>query len=223
MLSEADKTLIADAVAQAETRTSAEILCVVTAEVSGHHEDALAWAVAAAFTLPPLAVLFGVDFAHLPGLGAGWRTTYDRVDASVLLPGYAIAQAVVFSLTLVLGTIPALRGRLAPRSMTARRVRQAAQRHFAGARLHLPDNVPAVLIYASTGDRQMQVLGDERVHAKFGQAAWDGVIAQSLATIRSQGTAAGLVKAVTLCGELLAREFPDDGAENAVPNGVVEL
>ena len=223
MLSEADKALIADAVAAAEAGTSAEILCVVTAEVSGHHEDALAWAAAAALTLPPLAMLFGVDFGHLPGLSAGWRTTYDRVDAGALLSGYAIAQALVFALTLLLGAIPALRGRLTPRGMTARRVRQAALRHFAGARLHLPVDRPAVMIYASTGDRQMQVLGDELVHARFGQATWDSVVSEALATIRREDAAAGLARAVTLCGERLAREFPDDGAENAVPNGVVEL
>ena len=223
MLSAEDRARIAEAVTAAEAQTSGEILCVVTGEVSAYREVPLAWATAAALLLPPLGAAAGLSLGRLPALAAGGGWTAAYAGEGALLTAYVVVQAVLFGLALALAAVPAIRRRLTPRSLKEHRVRQAALRHFAGARLHLPAERAAVLIYASTGDRQIQVLGDEVVHEKLGQAVWDETVAHAVAAIRQGGTAAGLAKAVTLCGEALARHFPPDGAANAAPDEVLEL
>ena len=55
MLSEGDHKRIARAIAQAESKTTGEIFCVLAHEVSRYREVPLVWAALAALLLPPLA------------------------------------------------------------------------------------------------------------------------------------------------------------------------
>ena len=48
---------IAEAITEAESKTSGEIFCVLAHEVSHYREVPLVWAAVAAFVLPPLCVL----------------------------------------------------------------------------------------------------------------------------------------------------------------------
>jgi putative membrane protein len=225
MLSEAEQDRIAQAVAAAEARTSGEIMCVLTEEVSHYREIPLAWAAAAALILPPLAIVAGARL-HLPSLSGGWIAAHGEPSGAGLWAGlwaYALAQAAVFALVAALGAVPAVRRRLTPRFLKARRARQAAVRHFTGAAAHLKPGQTAVLIFAALADRQMEIVAHDSIDQAVGQDAWDRIVAEALAAIRAGGTAAGLVKAVELCGAVMAERFPGEGAPNALPDRPLQV
>ena len=225
-LTPADRERIAAAVAQAETRTSGEILCVLTEEVSDYREVALAWAAAVALLAPPLAFFAGAQPLSINQALGGWSIAHSaaaeaRIGLAVTL--YAAAQAALFAACLLVFSLPPLRRALTPGPLKDRRVHKAAFRHVVGTGLHLRPEHTGVLIFASIQDRRMEVIADEIIHAKVGQGAWDEIVAQALAAMRQGGPGEGLAKAVTLCGDLLARHFPDDGRANALPDHPIEV
>ena len=58
MLSDADKTRVADAIRAAETKTSGEIFCVLAQNAGAHRLVPIAWAAALALIVPlPLVML----------------------------------------------------------------------------------------------------------------------------------------------------------------------
>ena len=57
MLTKSDQERIASAIAEAESKTSGEIFCVLTREVSRYREVPLLWGAFAGFVVPPLLVL----------------------------------------------------------------------------------------------------------------------------------------------------------------------
>lgn len=226
-LTQADKERIAQAVAAAEARTSGEIMCVMTEEVSAYREVALAWAAAVALLVPPLAFVVGVQPLSVADALGGWSIAQGSPGAEarigLALTLYAAAQAVLFAAAMGVFTIPAVRRRLTPGGLKDRRVHRAAFQHFVGTGLHLRPDQTGVLIFASIEDRRMEVIADEAIHAKVGQGAWDEVVREALAAMRGGSPADGLARAVTLCGDLLARHFPDDGRPNAFPDRPLEV
>jgi putative membrane protein len=69
-----------------------------------------------------------------------------------------------------------------------------------------------VLIFASLAERRVQIIGDEDIHAKVGDAVWEAAIAAALSHIKAGDTAGGLIAAVKLCGDALAEHFPPGAA-----------
>ena len=222
MLDEAGQALIAAAVSRAVASTSAEVGCVVTGEVSQYREVSIATAAAVALLAPPLAVALGLRLEALAAPFSGWTAAHGPASGPALTL-FVVLQVVVFGLAALVASVPSVRRTLTPRSLKERRVRRAAQLHFAGARHHLEAERPLLLIFASPDDRQMEIIADEQVHARVGQAVWDDAVAQALATIRTSGTAAGLARAVEVCGAAVAAQFPDDGAPNAFPDRAAEV
>lgn len=223
MLSPSDQTLIAAAVTKAEAATSSEIACAVVEEVSSYRETPLAWGAAAALVLPPVAAGLGLSLDALTAPFAGWTAAHGHAGFGPLLTAYVVVQVVLFAVAVILTAIPSVRRALTPRSLKRRRVRRASLQHFAGQRAHVKPGGTLVLVFASLADRQMEIVADDAVDAKVGQAAWDEAVTEALAVIHAQGPGPGLARAVAICGEILARHFPDDGAPDAFPNEAVQI
>ena len=223
MLNEAEMDRIASAVAEAERGTSGEILCVVTGEVSDYRETPLAWAAVAGLLVPPLALVAGLRLDRLAAPLAGWTAAHGVQGAGPLLSAYVIFQAAVFVIALAVIGYPPVRRALTPRHLKRRRVRKAALQYFAGARHLLARDKTAVLIFTSIEDRQMEVVADAIIDAKVEQSVWDEAIRQALAEVGRDGPAAGVARAVALCGAALAEHFPDDGAPNVFPDRPVQI
>jgi len=229
MYSKVDHDRIHDAIAQAEQRTSGEIFCVVATESGAYREVPLAWAAIVALLAPPLALIAGFRPGEIvravSGLTeGGWVAAHaGALNSAVLaaLIGYALAQLILFVASLAIVSIPGIRRLLTPGSVKQAHVHAKAVEQFAH-RLHQTDGRTGVLIFASLAERRVEVIGDEDIHAKVGDAAWNGAVAAALAKIRTGDVAAGLIEAVRLCGDALAAHFPPD-ASGPAPGDVAEV
>lgn len=65
-----------------------------------------------------------------------------------------------------------------------------------------------VLVYVAVGDRKLAVIGDAGIHARVGQAYWDGLVARIVGHLREDHPRDGLVDAVNEIGQSLAAHFP---------------
>jgi len=217
MLTKADHQRIADAIATAEATTCGEIFCVVAQESGAYRETPFAWAAGVALIVPPLAVLLGVRPWDWFG-GADWSTSQAPPHPMALLMAYATVQALLFALALLVISLPAVRRVLTPPRVKRSRVHARALEQFAH-RLHAAEAETGILIYASLSERRVEVIADETIHARAGDAAWDAAIAAALGPIKAGDVAGGLVAAVEACGAVLARHCPLTGERMTPPGG----
>jgi putative membrane protein len=214
MLSSADHDRVHAAIATAEASTSGEIFCVVARQSSAYREVPIAVAAAVALLLPPLALLLGLRPALLLSwLDSGWRVAQTgAIDAAMLkaVMAYAGVQAALFLIGLAVASIPSVRAFLTPNAMKAAHVHARAMEQFAH-RLHAMEAVTGVLIYASLAERRVEIVADDDIHAKVGDALWDRAVKAAVDSIRKGDVAAGLIAAIDICGAALADHFPGVG------------
>ncbi|HKQ46033.1 MAG TPA: hypothetical protein VJS47_11625 [Rhizomicrobium sp.] len=228
MLKEADKARIGAAIADAESKTSGEIFCVLADEVSRYREVPLLWAAVAAFAVPPAMVLAGL---HRLALTSSWTDDSARgmahgMESLILyaLSSYALLQAAVFLCVAVIVALPSVRRRLTPGPLKAHRVRQAARRHFVAAGARLSAAEPHVLIFACLTDRRVELVAHESIHKAVGEGPWNDSVAAVVEGMKSGREADGFITAIEICGAALARHFPATGApKNRFPNSLMEI
>lgn len=223
ILTHADHQRIAAAVGAAEEKTSGEIVCIITREVSEYRETPLAWAIAAALVLPPVAVLMGLDPTTFATLRE-WSAGSDGPGLLETVAWYTVLQGAVFLAVLLLVLTPSVRRLLTPGALKAHRVHKAAMTQFLATGLTNAADRTGVVIFASLADRKVEVLADGLIHKAVGDAVWDKAVAAVLAGMKRGSPGDGFVDAVGLCGAALALHFPATGERvNALSDEPIEL
>lgn len=202
---------IADAIATAETRTSGEIFCVLSRQVSTYRNVSLAWAGAAALLLPLALIPLGFEPRWVPGFADGWEAAHlatRHLTIGHAIGAYALIQATVFIAVLLITSIPQVRLWVTPRSVRRARVRRAALEQFLAHGLHVTENRTGVLIFASVGEHQIEVIADQGIHARVGEDVWADAVEALASGLKKGDPAGGFEAAIALCGEVLAEHFP---------------
>jgi len=226
MLNSEDRKRIADAVSAAEENTDGEITCVLAHEVSNYREVPLGWAALAALGVPPLLVLAGLQRLALADIFTSWTDDSLRAVEELILralTSYALLQAAIFVVVALVGSLPAIRRLITPGVLKRHRVRMVARHHFAASGYRLGHGVPHILIFASLADRRVELVAHKAIHDAVGQELWDEAVAAVTEGMKAGRPADGFIRAVTLCGEALAKHFPATGPKtNRLPNDILE-
>ena len=228
MLTPEDHDRIIAAVGKAEAATSGEILCVLAKQVSNYREVPLAWAAAAALLAPPIGLALGLHPLMVSQVAGGWvAANTAALDSSLrlALTGYGLIQVLVFAVVAVLiASVTPLKLALTPTVLKRRRVHQAAMHQLMATRLLGSGMGAAVVIFASQGERMVAVVGDEAIHVKAGDPVWKAAVDAVLQGVKSGDPASGFVRAIEICGAVLAEHFPAEGrSHNALSDRLVEL
>ena len=222
-----DHARVSTAIAAAEADTSGEIFCVFARQVSSYRDVALGWSAGAALLLPLIAIPFGFDPAWLPGFSGGWEASHlaaQQIAIGGALAAYALLQAAVFLLMLVLTAIPAVRRAITPRSLRRERVRRAALQQFLAHGLHVTEARTGVMIFAALADHQVEVIADQGIHSKVSDAVWAEAAAVLARQMRAGKPVEGFEAAIALCGAVLAEHFPPGPTDrNEVADKLVEI
>jgi putative membrane protein len=203
-----DRERIAKAIADAESKTSGEIVPVV-AGASGRYDRAED-IVGVLFALALLtAGWLGLQVANPPagpwssgsthpvGLGLVW---------ALLVGGFILGAAIASRVTV-------LRLPFIPAAEMREEVERSAQAAFHRYRLRETAGATGILIYVSLDEHQVRVLGDSAIAAKLGDADWQAICnAVTYGMKRGQATD-GLLRGIELAGELLARHFPRESGD----------
>lgn len=224
MLNDANRDVIAAAVAKAEAGTSGEIVCVLARQVSSYAETPLLWASITALLVPAVAVAFGIEPPQLGGAWVAVHSSAAEAGRHASLAAYAIVQAGLFCAVCAITALPALRTRLTLPFVKTGRVRDAALAQLAAAELASGPSRAAVVIFAADAEHRVEVLATAAAYSAIGQAVWDEAVATLLAAMKARDPTAGFVAAVALCGDALAHAFPQsDPDPNAIADRPLEL
>lgn len=197
-LDEAARARVTLAVATAEKRTSAELVCAVATE-SGRYDRAEAIVGLGGALLG----LTGLHLAHAPALGS-WA------------PAEAVPlawQAGVVAGGFALGNLLASHAHLLRRMCTSRgemdeEVERAANHVFHTQRLGATRSRGGVLVYVSLFEREVVVLADQGAFAALGEPGVDAVRDLAVARLAAGDLPGALVAAIEALGDRLAASLP---------------
>ncbi len=202
-LNDSDKNRIRAAIEAAEAGTSGELVTVIAGASDDYHFLPTMWVALAALLVP------------LPLLYAPLDLTADTIY---------LAQLAVFLVLFAAVQWQPLRLALVPKRVKHHRASRLAKEQFLDQGLHHTEGRTGVLVFVSVGERYVEILADQGINDRVAADAWDGIVAEFVASIRAGRVADGFVGAVTACGDLLQTHFPADlDDRNELPDHLVEL
>ena len=214
---------IDQAVAEAEAKTSAEIVPVV-ATASGRYdrpEDICGlWLSVAALVVTWLAMQ---DAPAEPG---NWGGAPAWLPAA-WLPAVCLAAAVVLGFiagAIVAGRVGWLRRLFTPAGQMRQEVQSSARRVFFDSRVHRTAGGTGLLIYISLYERMAAVIADQTIVDRLGQPVLDELCGQLTARLRPAGPTEAICQTVRSAGSRLATVLPRAADDvNELPDGLVTV
>jgi putative membrane protein len=202
-LTDQDRQTIARAIAEAERRTSGELVTVVAEAASNYRHIAILWPALLALLLP--AIVLTVR----PETGA-W-TLY-------------LVQASVFVVLALIVQLPPVRLMLVPGSVKRRRASRLARQQFFEQGLHLTEARTGVLIFVSVAEHHVEIIADEGINGVVPPGTWDHAVADFVERVRAGKIAEGFLAAIAQVGEQLAEHFPRPAGDvDELPNRLIEI
>lgn len=197
-----DKDRITNAIRSAEAKTAGEIFCVIARQSDSYALVPFVWASTIALVAPvPLIIL-----AKLP-------------VAQVYL-----AQLVIFLLTVLVLSLPAIRFRVVPRAIKNRHAHEEAVRQFFAQGLYKTEQRTGVLIFASLAERYAEIVADSGINEKVSAQVWKDAITLLVDGVKNEHPTDGFVAAIECCGMVLAKHFPPGSLNrDELPDRVVEI
>ena len=187
-----DRARVNAAIREAESRNSADFVCVLTRNASDYEFYPLAWSALLAFLTP---------WALLP-LTA-------RPFTELLL-----AQLICFAAAMLILSQPTIRRLLVPRRVQRAAAHRAATEQFFIRGLANTPERRGVLLFVAHEERYARVLADDGAAATIEDEHWRKAVALLVADARRDRHADGFVAALAYCGSLADRAFPREGSSD---------
>ncbi len=198
---EAEKDRIHQAVIDAETRTSGEIVPMMVSSSARYTEVELSTLIAGLFI----------------GALAGWL--WDHPWGS---PYFYLWPVIGATAGFLLGRIPAVKRRLVSANRIAEAVDDQCLAEFTRNNLHYTREHTGILIFVSLLEHQVEVLADRGIAEKVAPGTWDEIVRILTAGLKSGKACDAFCKAIERCGEILATHFPrQDDDRDELPNKLV--
>ncbi len=206
IFSEAEQARIAEAVQQAEGRTSGEIVPFIMPRSDRYH--AAVWRGASLAAVIVLGLAMATKQFH-DGWGLAWLYDSRSIALMALLAGSLGAALSAW--------VPAIKRRLVGESQLTRMVHLQAMRAFTEEEVFDTRDRTGILLFISLFEHRIEVLGDTGINAKVSADDWTDVVDRIRKGIQQGNLANGLIDAIDRCGELLERKGveirPDDTNE----------
>lgn len=221
-LDDAGRKLVADAVREAESATSGEIVTVLADRSDGYTDVALLWAAGAGFTAMSVFAALPQPFLDLwDSLIGGWGHEWTTGELASMVIALGL---VAFLLALLVQQWEPLKFALVPGPTRTARVHGQAVRQFKVGAERRTTGRTGVLIYLSMREHRAEIVADEAIAGKVPAEVWGEAMADMLAEIRKGAIAEGLAVGIRDVGFVLAEHFPrgaDD--ENELPDRLIEV
>ena len=187
-INEQDKNRIKDAIAQAESTTSGEIVpLIVRASDNYPHADFAGGIIAQALAMIA-AIWFLPTFDYL----------YFTVAAIVgFLIGYVATRF-----------IPTIKRAILGKKIVTEEVYQRAIQAFFEHGVSETRDRTGILIMISLLERRVQIVADRGINEKVKEGEWDETVSLILKGVKHKSLVAGLCDGILRCGEILTKDFP---------------
>lgn len=200
---DADRATVTGAVAEAEKKTSGEIVPVVATASENYERAEGLGGIAAALAAVAIAWRGFQDVTPVQG---DWTSGWDiRLGLAWILAIFAAGYVLG---SLGVRAVPALKRMLVGRGRMQAEVTRSAAAAFERCHARGTKSATGVVIYVSLFEHMVAVLGDRAISEKVTDADWQQVCDTVVRGMRAGRPAEGLAEGIAQCGDLLARHFP---------------
>jgi putative membrane protein len=222
MLTDTDRTRIAEAVGQAEALSAGEIVTIVTPASDSYRDVALAWSAFVAFlALSVLELAPGFYLSLIDRVLGLWA--HEWTPRAVFGIALTVATLKFAGMLLILMWRP-LRLFLVPTPVKAARVHARALTCFRVGAESRTTGRTGVLIYLSMAERRAEIIADEAIASKVSPEVWGDAMHALLAEVRAGNIGEGMVAAVARVGQVLATHTPRNTNDiNELPDRLIEV
>lgn len=204
-LSQNDIQRVSQAVQEAETKTSGEIVPVIVQRSStvGH--------VPLALTLLFLVAALFVEFP-----------TKDLLFIRPWIYVWPFLAVTFFFLAQFFSRSTRIQRMLTPNQDEVAQVYQRAQLEFYLNRVNMTTSSTGILIFISVMERRAVILADQGIAQKIPQETWQKIVNSLTFKLRKGQWSPGLLTAIHDCGEILTTHFPiESHTKNELSNQLV--
>jgi len=185
LLDARDRQEIAQAIAEVERHTDAELVTVLAARSDDYREEPLLWSALIALAVPVALLPFGVSSVFLVAV-----------------------QLAVFCILVPIFHIPAVALRLVPKELRLWRAANMARRQFFDLSLHHTAGSMGLLIFVSEAEHYVEIIADRGISSQVDDARWEAIVAAFIDDVRAGRVCGGFVSAITACGDVLTEVVP---------------
>ncbi|MCF7912987.1 MAG: hypothetical protein K9M99_10695 [Candidatus Cloacimonetes bacterium] len=217
-LSKAEQERIAQAVQQAEQKTSGEIATALISQSNDYAVYELLAAVLAGLIYSMVIIAYSVEIQNwLQGLFWNYQIYY-------LTGFYLISTFLVILIVYFLANLPVIDRLIVPRKVRESWVNRRAWQHFAQSGVGHTKDGTGILIFISLLERRVDLLADYGIAQRVAPKMWQQIVDNVIAGIKSKQMIEKLCEAIVECGELLAKDFPrQDDDQNELSDNIVQL
>lgn len=221
-LDDAGRRLVAEAVTEAESATSGEIVTVLADRSDGYTDVALLWATAAAFTTMSVFAALPLPFLRLwDSLIGGWGHEWTTGELASMVIGLGL---VTFLFVMLVQQWEALKFALIPGPAKTARVHDQAVRQFKVGAERRTTGHTGVMIYLSMREHRAEIVADESIAQLVPAEVWGEAMGDMLDEIRKGCIAEGLAVGIRDVGFVLAQHFPrGEDDVNELPDRLIEV
>lgn len=203
ILTESEKTAISEAIKNAESQSTGELVTVITKASDDYWFIPSLWAALVALLVP--AVLILVD-------------TWWKADTV-----YTV-QIGVFLGFVLLFRIPVFKYALVPKSIKHVRASRVAREQFFMQGLQNTEGRTGILLFVSIAEHYVEVIADKGINDKVPAGTWNNVVNHFITRVKAGQYAEGFIAAISDCSKIMHEHFPATGANpNELPNHLIEL
>ncbi len=216
-----DRQRVSNAVHDAESNTSGEIVTIVAERSDTYQDIALVYTGLASLLVPALFAAWpALPVAILANLTSGWGTTEVR---DVMLLTFA-AMVIVAVITFGGLQWEPMRVFFTPRPVRRHRVRRRAIELFKVGAEGRTTGSTGILVCLSLSERMAEIIADEAVHRKVPDTEWGDAMIALIVDAREGRIADGMISAVARVGSILATHLPRAADDvNELPDRLIEL
>ncbi len=197
------KEHIKNHITKIESKSSAEIVCVVAEKSDRYRYIIFLYSAFLALITPFILIFIGMNF-----------TDFKMIEFQVL----------VFLFILFLLEYSDFKYKIIPKHIKQNRCEKLAFYQFQKIGVNETSNHKAILLLVCIKERYIRVVADSEVSKVVSQKEWEKVVKNFIEFAKKDKMEEGILNIVDECGKILVENFPrDNHSKNELSNDVVEI
>ncbi len=203
ILKDISKEKIHQAISEVETKSSCELVAVLTQKSSDYTTIVILVASLIALLLPAFLLV--------------WKPNMEALYI------YEI-QVVTFVITYLLFSIDKIQQILIPKKILHKQASAKAHESFMTLGLDQTTNHQGVMIFVSIFEHFVEIIVDSGVNNKLSNHIWQDIIDDFITDVKNEDFEKGYIKAIKAIEKILKVEFPiHDNDKNELSNRLIEI
>ncbi len=201
-LSEEEKQQISKEIEALESKSSAELVAVITKQASSYKFEQIAIVIFITAFISLFALLWEVSSIKL-----------FQIQTIIFFIFYFLFEK--YNKTLL---------SLLPKSYRYKKASEYANQQFLNLGLQTTKTKQAIMFFVSTDEKYVEIITDSAIKEKIEDKYWQQIVDEFINDVKKKELKKGYLKAIKSCNKILIKEFPiqkDD--ENELSNEVIEL